>query len=199
MDITLDYSKFSFVVSGEATKEFKEQLMALGGKYNRNLTTGPGYIFPNKKEQEVRNFINKHNESFGADILLPRDNSSDILTINKTIKSPSTNNKTIKSSLPSTSSSIEYPNRFVSSNELLYQIIIETCPLPYITQKITVKSSEFNYDCIVSTINDGSPVNDIILTYIEDDTNKEARAIILKGRWQLFNAINEIHELIFHP
>jgi len=199
MNITLNYSDKSFVVSG-STKEFKEQLMALGGRYNPHLTTGPGYIFSNNKEQQVRNFINKHNESFGNDILLVTNKTIKSPTANKTIKSPSLSvNKIVKSPLPSTTSSINYPNRFISSDELLYQIIIETCPLPYVDQKVTVKYMDNDnvLDCIVSNINDGSPVNDITLTYQEDNIDRQTRAIILNGKWQIY-LLESSHELIFH-
>lgn len=197
MNITLDYSKFSFVVSG-STKEFKEQLMALGGKYNLHLTTGPGYIFSNKKEQEVRNFINKHNESFGHDILLHQENKSDILSTNSNNIKSSNKTAITRSPLPSTKPSINYPNRFIGSDGLSYQIIIEICPLPYLNQKITVKYDNDSFDSIISSINDGSSINDIVLTYQEEDIVKQTRAIILNGKWQIYQFIQN-HELIFHP
>lgn len=200
MNITLNYKgNKSFVVSG-LTKEHKEQLMALGGKYNPHLTMGPGFIFFNKREneeQEVTDFVNNQNGGSGTDVLLiktPTQENSQLT--NKTTKYLSTN-KTIKSPLPSTKSSINYPNRFTASNELLYQIIIETCPLPYIDQKITVKYIDNDLDCIVANINDGSPVNDITLTYQEDNVDKQTRAVIINGKWQIY-LLEAVHELIFH-
>jgi hypothetical protein len=190
MNITLNYKGKSFVVSG-STKEFKDQLMALGGKYNPHLTTGPGFIFFNKREneeQEVTDFVNNHNKSL--------NNNGDLLTINKTIKSPSSSNKTetVRSPIPSTKSSINYPNRFIGSDGLSYQIIIETCPLPYLNQKVTVKYNDGGFDSTVSNINDGSPINDITLTYQEED--KQMRAIIENGKWQIHGFLQN-HELIF--
>ena len=196
MNIIPNYSKFSFVVSG-STKEFKDELMALGGKYNPNLTTGPGYVFSNKKEEEVRNFINKHNESFGHDILLPQNNKKDVLSLNNKLLT----NKTIKSPLPSMNSSINYPNRFVGSDGLSYQIIIETCPLPFLNQQVTVKyiDSDNGFESTVSNINDGSPINDITLTYEEGENYilRQTRAMIINGKWQI-HLLESSHELIFH-
>lgn len=195
MNIILNYSNYSFVVSG-ATKEYKEQLMALGGKYNPNLKTGPGYIFSNKKEQEVRDFIdNPTNKSLDSDMLsIKQNNKKDILSIDSPLIKKNT---TIKSPLLSTKSSISYPNRFVGSDGLQYQIIIETCPLPYLNQKVTVKYNDNSFDGIVSNINDGSPINDIILTYQENEVDKQTRAIIINGKWQIY-LLDVNHELIFH-
>lgn len=50
------YSDKSFVVRGN-TKAHKEQLMALHGRYNRNLNGGPGYIFSNKRIKDVEEYI----------------------------------------------------------------------------------------------------------------------------------------------
>lgn len=47
-----DYSSKSIVVYGE-TKIYKEKLKELGGKYNGNLSVGPGWIFSNKKKEEI--------------------------------------------------------------------------------------------------------------------------------------------------
>lgn len=213
MNITLNYTDKSFVVSG-STKEFKEQLMALGGRYNPHLKTGPGYIFSNKKEQEVTDFVENHNNSVSNDLsiikpaktITTNKSSNDILLVdnqlNKPVKSSYNNNRvnnTIKSPLLSTSSSLKFPNRFVGSDNLSYQIIIETCPLPLLNQKITVKYTDVDnqFETSVSSINNGSPINDIILTYVEDSTDKQTRAVILNGKWQIY-LMESNHELIFH-
>jgi hypothetical protein len=47
-----DYSSKSIVVYGE-TKIYKEKLKELGGKYNGNLSVGPGWVFSNKKKDEI--------------------------------------------------------------------------------------------------------------------------------------------------
>ena len=49
----IDYSEKAFAIIGE-TKEIKETLKSLGGRYNPHLTCGAGWIFSKKKEQEVR-------------------------------------------------------------------------------------------------------------------------------------------------
>lgn len=49
-----DYSERSIVVFGTDTKKYKDKLKEMGGKYNGNLSVGPGWIFSNKKKEEVQ-------------------------------------------------------------------------------------------------------------------------------------------------
>lgn len=55
-----DYSDKSFVVRGEDTKKYKEELKNLGGRFNKNLNGGSGWIFSNKRREEVESFLNKN-------------------------------------------------------------------------------------------------------------------------------------------
>jgi len=49
----IKYSDKSIAVTGEGTREIKEQLKALGGKFNFRLSCGAGWIFPITKQQQV--------------------------------------------------------------------------------------------------------------------------------------------------
>lgn len=205
MNITLNYKGKSFVVSG-SNKEFKDQLMVLGGKYNPHLSTGPGFIFFNKREneeQEVTDFVFQQNQLLGhkdglinKDLLLINNNKKDILSLDNKLPLVK-KNTTVKSPLLSTNSLLNYPNRFIGSDGLQYQIIIQTFPLPYLNQKVTVKYNDNSFDGIVSNINDDSVINDIILTYQENDVTKQTRAVILNCKWQIY-LLDVNHELIFH-
>jgi hypothetical protein len=59
----LEYSQFSFAVIGEKTKEIKTDLMSLGGKYNKFLKCGAGFIFSNKRLDDVVTFLSGLNPS----------------------------------------------------------------------------------------------------------------------------------------
>jgi len=59
----LEYSQYSFAVIGEKTREIKEDLYKLGGKFNRNLKCGAGYIFSNKNLDAVIEFLSSLNAS----------------------------------------------------------------------------------------------------------------------------------------
>jgi len=52
-----DYSEKAFVVKGD-TKEYKDSLRELGGKYNSNLRDGAGWIFPKTKKSAVEAWKN---------------------------------------------------------------------------------------------------------------------------------------------
>ena len=51
-----DYSDKAIVVRGD-TKDHKEELKTLGGKYNANLRDGAGWIFSKKNEDKVLSYI----------------------------------------------------------------------------------------------------------------------------------------------
>lgn len=191
MEIILNYSNYSFIVVGE-TKQYKDELMKLTGKYNPHLKlsaggTGPGFVFSNKKEQEVREFIDS----------VQNNNNSDIF--NPIVKKPIIINKTTKlipkNALPSTSNALDFPNRFTASDGLGYQVIIQTCPLPYLNQKLIINFDNTVYEYIVTNINEGSLVNDITVIHSTDDSSA-FRCVIINGKWQIYNMSN-VHEITF--
>ena len=49
----IDYSEKSIALIGD-TREMKEHLKKLGGRFNRGLRCGPGWIFSKKKEAALR-------------------------------------------------------------------------------------------------------------------------------------------------
>jgi len=52
----IKYSEKSIAVIGD-TKPIKDKLKELGGRFNAKLTCGAGWIFPSKKENELKNLI----------------------------------------------------------------------------------------------------------------------------------------------
>jgi hypothetical protein len=59
-----DYSDKSVVVRGKKTKEIKDSLKQLGGKWNSSLKNGGGWIFPKTKESQVKSLVNSDNITF---------------------------------------------------------------------------------------------------------------------------------------
>jgi len=56
-DISLEeYTDRSIVVRGE-TRQYKEDLKKLGGKYNSRLKGEPGWIFPKSKQNDIVKFM----------------------------------------------------------------------------------------------------------------------------------------------
>lgn len=54
-----DYTEKSIVVIGEKTKDNKEGLIKLGGKFNAKLKVGPGWVFPKTEKERVLKFVNE--------------------------------------------------------------------------------------------------------------------------------------------
>lgn len=53
----VDYSDKALAVIGE-TKNYKDTLKSLGGRFNFNLSCGAGWIFPKSKANEIKNKLN---------------------------------------------------------------------------------------------------------------------------------------------
>ena len=55
----VNYSERSIAVTGEETKLYKEDFKSMGGKYNANLSCGPGWIFSIKAAPQVQTFLDR--------------------------------------------------------------------------------------------------------------------------------------------
>lgn len=77
-----DYSDKSFVVHGEDTKKYKEEIKKLGGKFNSNLKDiGAGWIFSNKNKEKVEEFISVVETELTVDLeLKPYSEKSFLIT-----------------------------------------------------------------------------------------------------------------------
>lgn len=53
----VEYNEKSFAVIGEETILYRDELSELHGTYNPHLKCGPGWIFSNKRLDEVKNLI----------------------------------------------------------------------------------------------------------------------------------------------
>ena len=53
----ISYSEKAIAVLGEGTKDIKDELYKLGGKFNKYLSCGAGWIFSKKKADEVIEFL----------------------------------------------------------------------------------------------------------------------------------------------
>lgn len=72
----IDYSDKAFAIVGE-TKTIKEQLRALGGRFNPRLTCGAGWIFSKTKIDSVRGLINDEPAT-----IQPNENNPDTTYLN---------------------------------------------------------------------------------------------------------------------
>lgn len=58
----INYSDKSFVITGN-TKEYKEELKEMGGRWNSKLTCGSGWVFSLTKRKDVENWIREKSEN----------------------------------------------------------------------------------------------------------------------------------------
>jgi hypothetical protein len=75
-----NYSEKAIVVRGD-TKEHKESLKQLGGKWNSNLKGGSGWIFSKSRENDVRNYI-----SNPKPIAAPVVNNNEVAVLKRTVQ-----------------------------------------------------------------------------------------------------------------
>lgn len=79
----VDYSEHSIVVIGD-TKEHKEQLKQLGGKYNPKLTISGekviGWVFSNKNKDSVIKFLNSGYSNTPSDQKIDYDFLMNLIT-----------------------------------------------------------------------------------------------------------------------
>ena len=54
----VNYSEKSFVITGN-TKDFKDELKELGGRWNSKLTCGSGWVFSLTKKKELESWLSK--------------------------------------------------------------------------------------------------------------------------------------------
>lgn len=62
----VEYSEKAIAVYGD-TKEIKDKLKALGGRFNFRLRGGAGWIFSKKKQAEVEELVNRYATDNTAD------------------------------------------------------------------------------------------------------------------------------------
>ena len=55
----IDYSPKCIAIVGD-TKQVKDELKALGGRYNPALRCGPGWLFSSKRRAELEAFVRSH-------------------------------------------------------------------------------------------------------------------------------------------
>lgn len=70
----IDYSEKAIAVIGD-TKEIKDSLKNLGGKFNPRLTCGAGWIFSAKKREEIEKFLANPTVEVSAPKDKPKDGS----------------------------------------------------------------------------------------------------------------------------
>lgn len=120
-----NYSDKSFVISGN-TKEYKEELKEMGGKWNSKLTCGSGWIFSLTKKKELEDWLEKKNQEGGVGTTTAVAPIPKVVTLKK-------NEDTSVSLL---SNFVEYLKPHYKNNKKLMDILVDFSMLKLNRQKL---------------------------------------------------------------
>jgi hypothetical protein len=207
------YSDKSIAVFGD-TKPWAEDLRVLGGKFNYNLKGRPGWIFQKAKENELVQLItNANSGSIQPQVHAQTSNLTQMVPLGATQPAMTPQVAMARLSLSqtpppqqlklipqpkligSTSSTVNYPNRFEAADGIAYQIVMYTIPLPRVGQRINLTVGELISEYYVTDIKNVSPVDDIT---ISSNSFPEViyRVVIVNGKWKILG-MNEEHTVTF--
>lgn len=129
---------------------------------------------------------------------IPRPSNIPIPMVSTPVNLPRPVIPTPVSLLPQKQTAINYPNLFTAADNLQYQIIMYTVPLPSIDQGVSVTFDEDTIEYVVSTIEStDSPFDSILISRIGVEEEEISRAVIVNGKWQVIGLQNE-HTMTFH-
>lgn len=178
----VNYSDSAIAVYGE-TKPWVEQLKNLGGKYNRNLKDGPGWIFSLKKKDEVDEFVKSSNN-----VKLVKDDNLHITKI--------TNQSSMiqeKKNVSTKTQEVSFPSVFTGPDNLQYQIVMYTVVLPHINQKVMLVTGVEKLEFVVSSFEKTFPISEITIQNEEGDIYN---VYLISGKWKI-RELKDEHQLIF--
>ena len=171
MEIVENYTEKSFVVKGEATKTYSSELKNLGGRFNRNLNVGPGWIFSNKTKDAVTDFVTKVNSGQYEKGVpsIPTSFSNGIGTLN----------------LPTVPETV--------SVEQNYQVVKFKIFKPKEGMKVTLKVGGNLMEGVAKKVETHDDITDTV--YV-DFSGKVSLAVICRSKWQIFGLFDD-HTLFF--
>lgn len=196
------YSDKSIAVFGE-TREWAGNLSALGGRFNKNLEGGPGWVFSRAKEPELMQFIAESKAGL-VDPIAPKPayarrmlphaalrKSKDAQTTIPPVPKPMT-------PLQTQPAVLNFPNLFTAADGLSYQVVIYTVPCPKVGQDVTLTVGENSDEYQVSSIHNSAPPFDSFSIVKKNAVEPTYQAVLMKGEWKI-QFMQEEHKLTFHP
>ena len=165
------YSEKCFVVYGKGTKAHSQTLKSLGGKFNRNLRIGNGWVFSNSstRKEEVMDFVLRVNAGEVSEVSVPFVPSQDM------------------------DGEVNLPTVPVPKDDSSYQWVKFKVFRPKENAAVTLKTgSSSKKGCVVRTETHNNVLDTV---YVEFDGNT-SKAMICNGKWQIFGYFPE-HTLFF--
>lgn len=166
----VDYSDKSFAVYGEGTRDIKEQIKSLNGKFNRNLKSvedfegGMGWVVSKKYEEELNELVGKYNSG------------------------------EMNFSLPDTTGEFALPSTNLPlKNNSTYQYVKYKVYKPQVGMNVKLTSGTTE---MVGEVVEVLSSKNVVDTAIIQFDNDKAKAVICNGSWQLFGSPHS-HTLYF--
>ena len=171
MDIIITpYSEKSFKVGGESTKLFTQQLKDLGGKFNRNLKDGPGWIYPNTKLESLQTFVEQ-----------VKGGQVEVQPL-----SPRYNQKTIPIPLP------QKPKVISKYQQVIYNVYKPTKNMPF---KVVNPGIHESKEYLIHDVEDHNGIIDTVFAKSKD-ADENIQLVIINGKWKIFRKCEE-HNIMF--
>lgn len=167
----VDYSDKTFIVFGEATRTYKQQLRDLGGKFNKYLKERPefaggaAWIFMNKFKPKVYNFVNQVN---GGEI-------------------------TQHEGIPQQGDQIALPTVVAPIKDKIYQYVKYKVFKPVDGMTVTIKAGGA---ASVGEVLQTETHRNIVDTVYIDLGGNTSKLVICNGRWQVWGYMVE-HSVYF--
>lgn len=164
------------------TKDYKDDLKALGGRFNGNLGGRPGWIFGSKVLTQLQEFVDQVNSGTESSTIPAPNIHTKVSQI-----VPQTRTKPI--TIPTT---VTYPNVFTAADGKQYQLVMHTVNYPVEGENVTVNFSQGMMPCTITSVIQSS--GHFIVTDIKSGTTFDVK--LVNGQWQI-PSVAEPHSLSF--
>jgi len=175
MDIHVEkYSDKAIKLSGTATKNIKDHLQQLGGKYNPKLKGGPGWIFPLKTINDLKLLFERLDPNLVQSLIAIESSAASY------------------SPVPVSSSIVDN-----NLDQLEYQIITYKLVKPKIGMSLHLKIGSTSHSGSIINISIHNNIIDEALLQLNDIQTTYSLKIF-NGQW-IITDLNDPYELIFNP
>jgi hypothetical protein len=167
-----DYSDKSFVVFGEATRTYKDEIKKVGGRFNGKLKErsgfpgGPAWIFPMAKKSQMIEFVNSVNKH-------PQQKEAPILSEG--------------------CDGVSLPTVVAPVSQKVWQYVKWRVYKPSVGMKVTVKVEGVE---VIGTVTDVESHKDIVDTVYVKLENGTTKLVICNGKWTVWGYLKD-HTVYF--
>lgn len=177
------YSEKSFVIRGENTKLYTLQLTQLGGKWNKNLRGGGGWIFSNKKLEEATTWIKNAKSGF-----VQPDNPEEVKAVHEEKRSQyQARTATAIPGMATTPIGTTNPDM---------QLVQWTMFRPRVDMKAKVKVGQIIAEYEVGRTEIHNNIVDTVFIHPSGQPDQQSKLVICNGSWKVWGYAEE-HSVFF--